>query len=306
MLARRQVLIQQRLLDRTTAERDRLEERAEFDVSPVRITEANSRVELRRSDLIRVRAGVREASDRLKRLINSDRLPLADETLVLPADSPVDAPLSFSLLDSVTTALQRRPELQRSLLAISDTEVRQRLADNATLPLLDLTAAIGLNGIDNDEWADAYSDLGEGDYIDYILGLGFEQPLGNRGARALQTQRQLERQQAVLAYRSDAQQVVLEVKNALRSVLTNYELVGATRAARWAAADSLRSINVREDVGAALSAEFVLDLKLNAQERLAEAEFQEAQALGNYMTSIAELYRAMGTLPSRYGYEMRP
>ncbi|MEM6853765.1 MAG: TolC family protein [Planctomycetota bacterium] len=303
-LVSRQVLIQQRLLDRTVAERDRLEERADFDVSPVRITEANSRVELRRSDLIRVRAAVRDASDQLKRLINSEELALADETLVLPSDEPVDAAIAFSLLDAVTTALERRPELAQSLLAISDAEVRQRLADNAVLPQLDLTAAIGLNGIDEDNWPDAFGNLSDGDYVDYILGLSFEQPLGNRAAKALAGQRAFERNQAVIAYRRDAQDVVLEVKNALRGVLTNYELVGATRAARWAAADSLRSINVQEEVGVALTDEFLLDLKLNAQERLADAEFQEAQALANYMIAIAEMERAKGILIERYGIEV--
>jgi len=304
-LARRQVLIQQRLLDRTVTERNRLEERANFDVSPVRITEANSRVELRRADLIRVRASVRNASDQLKRLINSPGLPLANETLILPTDVPVDTPITFSLLDSVTTALERRPELARSLLGVNDAEVRQRLADNAVLPQLDLTAAIGLNGIDDGDGSEAYSNLTDTDFVDYILGLSFEQPLGNRSAKALASQRQLERSQAVTAYRRDAQDVVLEVKNALRDVMTSYELVGATRAARWAAADSLRSINVQEEVGVALTDEFLLDLKLNAQERLADAEFQEAQALANYMTSIAELYRSMGVLIEKYGIEVQ-
>ena len=59
------------------------------------------------------------------------------------SDEPVAAPIEFSLLAAVTTALERRPELARSLLAISDAEVQQRLADNAVLPQLDLTARAG-------------------------------------------------------------------------------------------------------------------------------------------------------------------
>ena len=302
--ARRQLLINQRLLGRTIAERDRLVQRAEFDVSPVRLTEANSFVELRRSDVIRARQALRDASDRLKRLINSPELPIAGETLIVPVDDPIDQPITFSLVDSVTTAIQRRPELGVALLNINDAGIRQRVADNGLLPLLDLTAAIGFSGLDVDEWTEAYDDLAEVDYVDYILGLSFEQPLGNRTAEALQRQRRLERDRAVVAYRRDVQDVVLEVKDALRSVLSNYELVGATRASRWAAADSLRAINVREEVGAALTSEFLLDLKLNAQQRLADAETQEALALANYMTSIAELYRSMGTLLERYGIEM--
>jgi outer membrane protein TolC len=301
VFARRGLLIQQRLLDRTVVLRDRLEKRAEFDVNPIRITEASSRVELRRSDLIRLRAQVRTASDRLKRLLNAEQLPLTDETLIRPADDPADSPLTMSLIDSVLTALDERPELERALLSISDSSVRRRLADNALLPRLDLTAALGFNGIDPDNGGDAYADLAEGNYIDYLLGVAFEQPIGNRAAEALDRQRQLEYRQATLIYRQTAQDVVLEVKNALRDVLTSYELVGATRAARWAAADSLRSINVQEDVGVALTEEFLLDLKLNAQERLADAETQEARALSDYQTAIAELYRATGTLAERYG-----
>ena len=300
-LAHRSVLIQQRLLERTIKERDRLEDREGFDVTPVRITEANSRVELRRADLIRVRAQVRSASDALKRLLSSRDLPLADETLLRPTDAPVDEPVVFSLRDEVTTALEQRPELAQSLLSIRDAELRQRVADNASLPQLDLTASVGLNGLDEDDPFDAFSDLTDRNFVDYSVGLSYERPVGNRAARGLSTQRRLEREQTALAYRRDAQSVVLEVKDALRAVLTNYQLVDATRAARWAAADSLRAINVQEELGVALTDEFLLDLKLSAQERLADAEFSEAQAQSNYMSSIAELYRTNGTLTGRYG-----
>ncbi len=299
----RTLLIQQRLLDRTIAERDRLVQRQDFDVSPVRITEANSFVELRRADVIRARAAVRDASDQLKRLINDPDLPLAGETLLYPTDAPADTSISFSLVDAITTALQQRPELAARLLDINDAGIRQRVADNGRLARLDLTAALIVNGIDTDEWADAYSNAGELEYIDYVLGLSFEQPLGNRPAEALARQRRLERDQAVVAYRRDAQDIVLELKTALRAVLTNYELVGATRAARRAAADSLRAINVREQVGVALTDEFLLDLKLNTQQRLADAERQEAQALANYMTAIAELNRAQGTILEKHGID---
>ena len=160
-LAHRSVLIQQRLLERTIVERDRLEDRAGYDTTPVRVTEANSRVELRRADLIRVRSQVRAASDTLKQLLNSRDLPLADETLVRPTDTPVDQPVTFSLRDEVTTALEERPELAVSLLAIRDAELRQRVADNATLPQLDLTASAGLNGIDDDDAESAFTDLAD-------------------------------------------------------------------------------------------------------------------------------------------------
>jgi len=297
-LARQQLLIQTRLLQRTIEDRDRLEKRAEFDAAPVQVTEANSFVELRRGDVIRARQAVRDASDRLKRLINSDELPVAGETLLMPTDAPGESAVELSLLDAVTTAIRRRPELQSALLSINDATVRQRVADNARLPLLDLGASVVYSGLDIDRPEAAFGNSFEGEFIDYLLSANFEQPIGNRAAEADYTAARLQRRQAVLNYQNVAQVVVLEVKQAMRSIRTAYELIGATRAARRAAADNLRALQVQENEGAALTPEFI-NLKLQSQERLATAELQEAQALVDYANALTALDRATGSLLER-------
>ncbi|MEX0776607.1 MAG: TolC family protein [Phycisphaeraceae bacterium] len=302
--ARQRLLIQGRLLGRTEEDYERIKKRQDFDVSPVRKTEASSFVELRRSEVIRARQDVRVASDALKRLIHSSELPISGETLIIPSDEPADATIRFNLLDAVTTALQRRPELQSALLQIRDTAVRLRVADNARLPLLNVSATMRYNGLGGGVDS-AYGRLTDGDFIDYILGAQFEQPIGNRAAEAFYTQRSLERRQAVTAYQLAAQDVVLEVKNAMRNLLTAYELIGSSRAGRRAAADNLRAIERQEEAGVALTPEFLLDLKLNSQQRLADAETQEVQALADYNTSIAAYYRALGTLLERSGIEFQ-
>ena len=301
VFAKQELLILTRLLERTIEDRDRLELRKPFDVNPVRITEANSFVELRRSDVIRARQNLRDASDLLKRLVNAPNMPVSDETLLLPLDRPADVPIEFSLLDAVTAAMRHRPELQIALLQIKDASIRQRVADNARLPLLDLNASINFNGVSLGNAPSAYDDVLEGNFVDYLVGGQFEVPIGNRGPEAQYAQRKLERRQSVVNYQDQSQLVALEVKNALRTLQTSYVLIGSTRAARLAAADSLRAIEVQEDAGVALTPEFLLDLKLNAQERLSNAETQEIQSLTDYSTSIAQLYRSMGTLLTRYG-----
>lgn len=305
-LARHRVLVQTRLLNRTIEDRDRLEGRADFDVSPVRITEANSFVELRRAEVIRARQDVRVLSDRLKQLINSPELPVTGEMLIVPTDKPIEEPVTFNLLDAVLTALRQRPEMQAALLDIDDAAVRQQVADNAKLPQLDLGATLGINGLDTNSTIEAYEEITEGNYIDYLLSLSFEQPIGNREARALSQQRRLEQQSAVLAYKNRAQETVIEVKNALRQVITTYELILANRAARRAAADSLRAIEEQERAGVALTPEFLLDLKLSTQQRLADAQTQEYQSLVTYNTAITELYRVMGTLLERNQIDVQP
>lgn len=304
LFSRQQLLIQGKLLERTIAERDRLKLREQFDASPVDVTEANSFVELRRLDVINSREAWRNASDRLKRLMNAPELSLGDETLIVPLDRPVDAPISFSLLESVTTALRNRPELRVALLAIADAGIRLTVADNQLLPQLDLTATVGFNGTEDESGQDAFDDLSEGDFVDYIVSLDFSYPLGNRNAEGLVSQRRLEREQSTLNYRRLAQDAVLEVKTSLRAVSSEYERIGAARAARRAAANNLRAINAQEEAGNALTPVFV-DQKLRAQERLADAETQEAASRTQYMVALSELFRSTGTLLERNGIEFR-
>ena len=297
---RRKLAILERLLARTIDDRDRLEKRKDFDVSPVQLTEANSFVELRRADVIRARQQVRIASDRLKALIDSPDLPIADETLIRPVDTPMEEALTFSLYDAIRTALRQRPDLEQALLEINDSTIRRRVAENLTLPKLNLLGTLRYNGSD-DGLRESYDQVDSADYVDYILGLRFEQPIGNRAAQARLRRRDLERKSAVLAYRRQARNAVLEVKNALRSVIASYQVVGAAEAARLSAADNLRAIEEQEKAGVALTPEFLLDLKLATQQRLADAEIQEAQALTDYNTAITDLYRATGNLLERNG-----
>jgi outer membrane protein TolC len=298
-LARQQLLIQLRLLERTVADREILLRRRDLDVPVVSITEASSFVEQRRFDVIQARQRVRVASDALKRLINDPDLPLSGEAILLPADVPADLPIEFSLLDAVTTALQQRPEMQRALLAISDASIRLKVADNQRLPELNLSATARINGI-GDSTGEAYSEAFQGDFIDYLFGAQFEVPIGNRGPEAQYRRFQLERQSSVVDYRRVGQLVVLEVKDAMRQLSSSYELIGAARSARRAAADNLRAIQAQEEAGVALTPEFI-DLKLRRQEALAGFEVEETQALATYNTAIAQFYRSTGTLLRRNG-----
>jgi outer membrane protein TolC len=165
------------------------------------------------------------------------------------------------------------------------------LADNLRLPMLNLQAEMAFGGLDS-SFDDSYSNLADGDFVDYFIALALEVPIGNREAEASMRRARLERSGAVIAYRRAIQTVVIDVKNTLRDVVTNYELIEATRSFRIAQAENLRALREQEQISG-LTPEFV-NLKLNTQESLASARFQEVQALANFDQSVAELYRAMG------------
>lgn len=293
VLARQNLQIRQRLLERGVETRDILGNRRVFDVRPAEYADAVATVERRRGDVIRAANTLRLASDQLKSIINDPELTVGGEALLLPIDVPMDAPITVSLLDALTAAIDNRPELQRALLSIQDASIRRAVADSLRLPLLDLTAQARFQGL-SDELDEGYRDIGEAQFVDLLAGVRFEQPIGNRGGEAVYRQRQLEMMRAGVEYRAAVQAIVLEVKRELRNVETNYRLIDQNRTARLAAAENLRTLQVLERTTQALSPDF-LDLKFRRQEALALAEFDEAAALVNYQISLAELVAATGT-----------
>ncbi|MFW6337139.1 MAG: hypothetical protein ACOC3G_08420, partial [Phycisphaeraceae bacterium] len=72
--------------------------------------------------------------------------------------------------------------------------------------------------------------------------------------------------------------------------------IDTTRKARIAAEDNLRTLEEREKTGEGLTAEFLLDLKLATQQRLADAELREAGAVVDYNVARTRFLAAIGTL----------
>lgn len=302
--AGRAVRIAERLLERGEETKRTVRGRLGLDSRPAELADAAARVESRRATLLRARRTLRDASDRLKGLLNSPEFPVGDETLLEPTDEPTGEGVRFSVVDAATSAVRNRPDVRRAMLAIESAAVRQRAARNGLLPLLDLTLRTRLEGLRNDV-GDAYADVGDGEFVSYLAGAQFEWPIGNSGPDAAYSARRLQRMQATLVYRSAVQKGVLEVKAALREAETNLELIAQTRAARLAAAESLRTLEAEERTVRALTPDF-LDLKLRKQEALAQAELDEAGALTDYQASLARVYEATGEGLERRGISLDP
>lgn len=291
--SQRNLLIVQRLYERGLKTRDEVKAREILDASPAQIANAEANVERRFGDVIRGQKTFRDASDALKVLVNDPDLTIGGEALLVPVDDALDAPITFSLLDVLLASIRNRSEMQQAVLSIDNTSIRQQVADNARLPKLDLRLQTKFSGL-SDSYNTSYDDTIDGRFIDYLVGIQFEQPLGNRAAEAQYRQRRLERMQATIAYRNTAQQIVLECKKALRSVITNYRLIAQARNSRLAASNNLRSQEVETAVNRGNDV-LTLDERLRLQDALSQAEQEEIQALVEYNISISQLYAAMGT-----------
>lgn len=299
VLARESLLIRQRSRDRGKESLRQMELRADYDADSVQVSETRADVMERQLQVIQAWRAMREATDQLKQLIYADDLPISGERLIIPVDKMVDNPFSFNLLDAVTDALQQRPDLQRALSQISDATIRQRVADNQRLPLMDLSATVRYNGLSVDATHDSYDNLGEGDFIDYLMRLQVEIPIGNRQAEAQFAESKINRRGSVLNYQVVAQNAIVEVKSALRRIGADYASISTARDARLASADVVRAVRVQELAGIQLTPAFI-DRKLRNEERLANNEVRETRALIDYNIAIALYYRAIGTLLTQY------
>ena len=290
--AEARLLVQQRLVASGEEVARVLEARRDFDTSSAQYADALATVEQRRTDLVRARLLVERASDALAALLDTEGYGLADDVLVSAADDFRLEPVAVDFKGSLATALAQRSELRAALLDVEDASLRQRLAQNLDQPRLDLVARIEALGEDESFESSNWS-LTHDEFVNGIVGLSFELPIGDRAAAAGERRARLEGRIAVLRYEELVRAVVLEVKDALRELRTSYELIGATRSQRVAQAENLRALLAEKEQRASQTPEF-LQLEFDRQRRLAQAQLEELQAVANYNRALAAYRRAVG------------
>ncbi len=284
--------IQQWLIDVGVEVKDILERRRGFDVSDASYADGVATLQERRTSMIDVRNQLRQKSDTLKVLINNPEYPIQSDILLFPLDELNPTPIEYNLQDALFLAVANRPDIRQSLLTIDSRAAQELVAKNSVLPELDLNYQMTFYGLGED-FGDAYETVTNGTGINFIVGLAFQQPIGNRAAEAQYYQSRLNRASAILAYKNTILQAALEVKTQLRNVVYSYQLIGATRELRIAAAESLRALDVLQQTLESLTPTF-LNLKYQKQSALASAQSQEYEALTGFYQSLAQLYQAMG------------
>ncbi len=270
-----------------------LDIRRQYDAAEADYAQAVATVQQRRADMISQQSLVQKASDTLKTYINTNEYPLESETTIQPNSDVHATPISISLRQAIMTALEHRPDLRKLKLSIDSELINVEVADNARLPKLDMQAQLSFRGL-GESASDGYQEVFDTDFINYLAGLTFEIPLGNRAAEANYTSARLQKMSAESTYKQGVQNTIVEVKTALRDIVTNAELIQANKAFRIAQTENLRALSVEEETMAGLSPTF-LNLKLQTQAGLSNARIAEFGAIVNYNKSIASLYEAMGT-----------
>lgn len=267
-------------------------------LAPIEIVQAQARVASQQVNVIEAEGALRDAEDRLKRLLTSSHTDERWQKTIKPTDMPVFQPQATPLEENLQEALQNRPEIRQAQIDLINRDLLVRFAKNQLLPSVDFRGSIGLNGLDS-TYGRALEVLGDTDTYSWEAGVVLEIPLGNRIARGQLTQRRLEFEQAKDALTRLELDVVTQVREAVRRVRVSSERVEATKVATRLAREQLEAEQEKFRVG--LSTSFnVLDF----QDKLAQAERNELRALVDHVESFLVLEQVKGTLLSVFNIQI--
>jgi len=291
---RQQVRVLEALLREAEVALGRLEERQKLDAGAGVIARNRGLIETARADLVAARNNVLQQQDQLLQRLNDPNLPVGGRWEIIPTDPPSLTPYPFDRAEALRTGLRLRPELIAQGLSVASAAIGVGVARNQVLPRLDLVARQETTGAGLT--AGAAWDTQRGyDTINYQAALSFELPLGNRAAEAALVQARQRRRQEELRLASFREQVLADVSLALSELEHTHREIADRRLAAQAEGDTLRSYLAQESTDAKITADF-LNRKLDAQERLAQAQIRLAQTIFQYNLAILNAHRAQGTL----------
>lgn len=290
-------------------------------VSKVAVTQAEAGVAERELNLILARNRAQSAQDRLLNVIAAPNIAAFAKTRIDPQE-PTFIEYTVEPEAALAKAVANRPELSAARIAVEDAELQLDHAWNQRLPQLDLRASFRTEGLSGDSKIgpdpvtgvigplapgfpsghqrahdDWFSDDGN---HSWTVGANFELPLDNETARSRYTQRKIELRRAKTSLRRTEQDLVLEVRDAIRSLQSSIDAVRAAERRKAAQAETLRAEQERLRLGD--STPFQV---LEFESDFAEAEQQVIEALRSYRDAITSLERAQSTLLESRGISVQ-
>ncbi len=168
------------------------------------------------------------------------------------------------------------------------------LAKNRLLPRLAFEGGVGLSGLGKGA-GDTLDRTASTDFYNMGAGLVLSYPLGNRSAHSQYNRRILEANQAKASLQRIRQQVIIDTKEAVRRVQTDFKRIRTTRTARQLAEKQLKAEQERLQLGLSTTRAV-----LEFQGDLAVGRGNEQRAIVDYNQSLANLRRMTATALEDY------
>lgn len=190
----------------------------------------------------------------------------------------------FSLQDSWSKGLTRRPDFLQAKLDIEGQGVTIKYNYNQLFPQLDLVGTYGHTAAGFSEYSGSFGQIRDGSFPYYSVGGQLTFPIGNTGARAAYKSSKLVMEQLVLGLKKIEQTIMVQIDNDIKQAESSFKQVTATRTAREYATAALEAEQKKLESGK--STTYTV---LQMQRDLTTARGNEIQALDNYNKALSLL-----------------
>ena len=302
--------VKQRSMERAQIELEQDRTKVEIGtLAPVDVVQTEGQVANVSDQLVQSQSAITIASDQLKKLVSSDRDPAIFAVKLRALQTPprpeaVEIP---ALEDAVRIALENRPEMRQTMLDFRNKELQVNFTKNQKLPLFDVTGQYVQNGTGGTQRRgfllgtpplnpaipggvfDALGQLFSYGYNGFSAGFNVTIPLNNKSVNAAYERALNDQRMSQSTIDTTAQQIALDVRNALTQVGLYKSRIETAKTARELAQRVLDAEQEKFNLGTS-TLRFVLD----SQNNLAQAQSNEVQVLVNFTKALVTLDQAMG------------
>ncbi len=287
------VRVQQKALE--LAERLLAENRKRVEVgamAPLDEKQSEAQAASSRADLLAAMGSEETAQRVLKNLLSDDYSKWA-KVLVQPTLALVAVPQKFDLQEAWQNGLRLRPDLVQQRLSLEKQGYIVKFSKNQILPQLDVIGTYG-HAASSLDYGGLFNQFGSGDNPFWSYGAQLNMPLTQTANRNNYRSAKATKEQIALTLRQLEQGVLIQIENAIATVNTSFQRVGATREARVYAEAALEAEQKKLASGKSTSFEV-----LRLQRDLTTARSSEIRALADYNIALAMLAQYEGTALER-------
>lgn len=278
--------------------------RERFDaglVARIEVTRAEADLASREEAILVAENVSNNAMDRIRQLTDPARIRTRGEDLpIVPADRPVRAAAPLDEAAAVERGLEDAVALRSDLSKVKlQQEAQERAleqAGDAMLPQLDVVASARYLGLGAHFSDPLFDETFNKDTHSWSLGVVLEIPLGNWRAGAEWIRAELERRRLELQLRQLQDQIILDLRQAARTIKNAEKRIDAGIKSVTAARENYEAEEARRLAGDATSFEV-----LAALEGHTSAQSAELRARLDYAVATLDLDKASGTIPRKRG-----
>ena len=285
---KQQLVLAQQLLDQIR------KQVAVGTLAPLDVLQAETNIARNEERILVADNAMRQADDRLKRVMSFSFTGAYADIMIVPADPATYTDPALDQDEEIRQALEYRADLIQAKLTLENQHTGLVFDKNQALPTLDLEATLRLNGIDN-RFGGSFDELEPTIRYAWGVGMTFRYPLQNRQAKSRVQQSQLGIRQQMVRIKDLEENIIVEVRNAFRDVLTNAQRVQATRIASRLAQKQLEAEEKKLQVGLA-----TVFTTLQFQDTLTQQRSLELNAVTEYLKALVRLEEAKNTTLQSY------